>query len=203
MIINDFHGKHFFLSNFYESKFYYDGHEWKSVEHAFQAAKCVKKEDYIAILNAKTPGEAKRIGRTVQMVEDWDNIRCHVMHECLLMKFLGDDELMNKLLATGDAELIEGNTWHDNFWGSCHCNKCNDSGKNMLGNMLMEIRYNCRHGNYCWVAVDSFEDSTNHNDTILKVFKDRDTAMYFISSHKNQITPFEAGGYRIKPILFS
>jgi len=45
------------------------------------------------------------------------------------------------LLATLDAELIEGNAWHDNFWGDCFCEKCRDiEGLNVLGNILMRIR---------------------------------------------------------------
>ena len=37
--------------------------------------------------------------------------------------------------------LIEGNTWHDNYWGDCSCNRCKSkSGENMLGILLMELR---------------------------------------------------------------
>ena len=38
-------------------------------------------------------------------------------------------------------ELIEGNTWSDNFWGDCHCPKCRGiKGENNLGKLLMKIR---------------------------------------------------------------
>jgi hypothetical protein len=36
--------------------------------------------------------------------------------------------------------LIEGNWWHDNFYGSCTCNKCVNKGENNLGKILMKIR---------------------------------------------------------------
>ena len=50
-------------------------------------------------------------------------------------------ELREKLKATGDATLIEGNHWHDNRWGKCTCDKCqNKEGQNWLGKILMEIR---------------------------------------------------------------
>jgi predicted NAD-dependent protein-ADP-ribosyltransferase YbiA (DUF1768 family) len=50
------------------------------------------------------------------------------------------------LLATGDEELIEGNTWHDNTWGNCVCQKCQDiPGRNMLGMLLMELRTEIRY----------------------------------------------------------
>lgn len=39
------------------------------------------------------------------------------------------------LINTGDAELIEGNSWGDTFWG-----ECNGIGENNLGKILMKIR---------------------------------------------------------------
>ena len=49
-------------------------------------------------------------------------------------KFIGT-LLEPLLLATGDAELIEGNNWGDTYWG-----KCNGQGLNRLGILLMQIR---------------------------------------------------------------
>ena len=53
-------------------------------------------------------------------------------------------ELRNKLLATGDANLVEGNTWCDNYWGICTCSKCINNPvideKNKLGTILMKVR---------------------------------------------------------------
>ncbi len=46
-------------------------------------------------------------------------------------------ELAQKLINTGDAELIEKNYWHDYFWG-----ECNGKGENWLGKILMQIRKN-------------------------------------------------------------
>jgi hypothetical protein len=43
--------------------------------------------------------------------------------------------LKQLLLATGDKELIEGNTWGDTFWGVC-----NGIGQNHLGKILMAKR---------------------------------------------------------------
>ena len=50
------------------------------------------------------------------------------------------DPLRQMLLDTGDAILIEGNFWHDNFFGSCTCPKCGNKGQNNLGKLLMQIR---------------------------------------------------------------
>jgi predicted NAD-dependent protein-ADP-ribosyltransferase YbiA (DUF1768 family) len=61
------------------------------------------------------------------------------MYDILLCKFKG--ELKQKLVNTGEILLVEGNCWHDNFWGDCYCPKCfNRMGKNMLGRLLMKVR---------------------------------------------------------------
>jgi len=52
----------------------------------------------------------------------------------LTQKFF-DADLRAKLLATGNEELIEGNTWGDTFWGVC-----DGKGLNKLGQLLMVVR---------------------------------------------------------------
>ena len=61
------------------------------------------------------------------------------MLEALRTKF-SIKGLKEKLLATGDEELVEGNFWHDNFWGVCSCSKCGNKGQNKLGKLLMQVR---------------------------------------------------------------
>ena len=67
-MINNFHGDFFFLSNFFEHPFWYKGMQWQTVEHAFQAAKCLNQADFNKVFVAETPGEAKRIGRKVEVI---------------------------------------------------------------------------------------------------------------------------------------
>lgn len=50
-------------------------------------------------------------------------------------KFTQNPNFADKLLATGDAHLEEGNTWGDRIWGTV-----NGSGANRLGIILMQIR---------------------------------------------------------------
>lgn len=57
------------------------------------------------------------------------------MEEIVREKFTQNTELADKLLATGDAYLEEGNTWGDRIWGTV-----NGSGANRLGVILMQIR---------------------------------------------------------------
>ena len=144
-MIIEFEEKYAFLSNFYPSPFTHDGIEYPTVEHFFQAAKTLYIQERKAIAAAKTPGLAKRMGRSVQLRPDWEKVKAYYMELGLRLKFANKD-LAEKLLATGDEELIEGNWWHDNIWGSCMCDKCiNIPGRNMLGMLLMDLRKKMRY----------------------------------------------------------
>lgn len=57
------------------------------------------------------------------------------MLQVVRAKFTQNAELADKLLATGDAHLEEGNTWGDRVWGTV-----NGVGANQLGIILMKIR---------------------------------------------------------------
>lgn len=87
-----------------------------------------------------SPGEAKRFSKSIQLRPDWEKIKVEVMRELLKEKF-SQPLFKILLLSSGEEELIEGNWWHDQFWGSCECQKHSQiPGQNMLGNLLMEIR---------------------------------------------------------------
>lgn len=110
-----------------------------TVEHFFQAAKTKDRQQSLAILRASTAPEAKRLGRMVALRPDWESVKYAAMKEILRSKF-SDSELKVRLLATGDAELIEANHWHDTVWGVCTCGRHANTGENHLGRLLMEIR---------------------------------------------------------------
>ncbi|MHB2019734.1 MAG: NADAR family protein [Candidatus Xenobia bacterium] len=136
--IDRFDGPHAFLSNFYPSPVTWDGITFPTVEHAFQAAKCVEREDQLAIAAAATPGKAKKLGKKAWMRENWQDERLGVMEALLCQKF-DNEELAQRLLETGGADLVEGNTWGDRFWGVD-----GGEGKNHLGRLLMRIRTELR-----------------------------------------------------------
>lgn len=142
--INDFKGQHFFLSNFYVgSPFSYGTFQFQTGEHLFNALKTKDFNEAVYVVEASTPGEAKSRGRRVTLRENWDEtVRFEAMRTTVGAKFLGSPSLQTQLLVTGDALLVEGNTWHDNVWGDCLCNKgvCIDAGQNHLGKILMELR---------------------------------------------------------------
>jgi ribA/ribD-fused uncharacterized protein len=118
------------------------------VESAFQAWKIDTElpfTDRLALIeqirSASTPGAAKRLGRKVPLRADWMNVRHQVMRVLLREKF-SDLKRGSLLESTGNRLLVEGNNWHDQFWGDCTCGKpsCALPGENMLGKLLMHLR---------------------------------------------------------------
>jgi ribA/ribD-fused uncharacterized protein len=145
-IIDQFTDEYSFLSNFYPSVVKLDGATYPTVEHAYQAAKTYDTGAREAIRLCKTPSQAKRLGRAIPIMPDWENQRLGIMSMLLIDKF-SDPTLKQKLIDTGDNTLIEGNYWHDNYWGSCSCIRCPSRGNNNLGLLLMNMRDAARAGN--------------------------------------------------------
>lgn len=122
------------MSNFYPCAVAFEGKVYKSSEHAYMAAKTTDENIRAYIAAQPTPGTAKKVGRSIPLRENWDDIRIHYMRIILESKF-GDYELRERLDSTKGYELVEGNTWGDTFWGVC-----NGKGQNNLGKLLMQIR---------------------------------------------------------------
>ncbi len=139
--IHRFRGEHAFLSNFHPSPIPVGNFVAPTVEHAFQAMKTFSGEAVRWVLEAGTPVAAKRRGRKVPLRPDWLDVRVSVMEQALRRKFAPGSELAALLLATGDAELVEGNDWRDRFWGVCK-----GEGQNHLGRLLMKIRGELQQG---------------------------------------------------------
>ena len=128
---------HGYLSNFYPCTFDYFGVTWKSSEHAYQGMKAANESGRKWVSEAPNAGVAKKRGREVVIRKDWLEVRVPTMKEVVTAKFLQNPALLNKLLATENAYLVEYAPWGDTFWG---VNK-EYRGKNMLGKTLMEVRY--------------------------------------------------------------
>ena len=62
----------------------------------------------------------------------------------VLRKALCEPDFVDWLLENGETRIVEYNTWHDNVWGICTCERCERavvySPQNTLGEILMEIR---------------------------------------------------------------
>lgn len=110
--IDSFKGDFFFLSNFYERPVLYEGLVYQNTEAAFQAAKCESIHDRMQFCTLR-PSQAKQLGRRVHLRSDWEEVKDQIMRDILQCKFSQSPHLKKLLLETGDALLVEGNTWHD------------------------------------------------------------------------------------------
>ena len=135
-IIDRFQGEYEFLSNFYPAEVVYNNRSFRTVEHAYQAAKTLDAGSMFAIQVATYPGDAKRLGRMVPLRQDWESVKVGVM-ELLLERKFADPSLSEKLISTYPSQLVEGNTWGDEFWGVDVKTKL---GQNRLGRLLMILR---------------------------------------------------------------
>ena len=140
-VIDEFRGKYDFLSNFYIRPLEYKGLTYHTAEAAFQAQKCATDDEKVKYTLVANPVLVKQLGKKEPgFPANWNEICYDIMKDIIACKF-ADPELKKKLLATGNAELVEGNRWHDNRWGNCTCERCaNKEGLNWLGKILMEIR---------------------------------------------------------------
>ena len=143
-VIDVFRGDFAYLSNFSPHEFI-DEHDvdWRTNEHYFQAAKTFHPLWKMLIWDAPKPGIAKKLGADKDLLlrDDWDSVRIPVMERGIFYKFEQNPDIKKKLLSTKGFELVEGNKWHDNFWGDCTCKKClNIKGLNWLGQLLMMYR---------------------------------------------------------------
>lgn len=132
--ITSFKGEYEFLSNFYPVIIDFEGDLYGTLEHAFQAAKTTNPEERAKVRTAATPGKAKYAGKRVTLRPDWESVKLQIMEDLLRQKF-SIQPFKFQLLYTRDAELVEGNTWNDTFWGVCR-----GKGLNHLGKLLMKIR---------------------------------------------------------------
>ncbi|MEG4581057.1 NADAR family protein [Microcoleus sp. MON1_C5] len=131
------------FSNFSDHGFELDGEYWSTTEHYFQSQKFATTPHVKQIRLLKTPKEAAIMGRdrSRPLRKDWEEVKDDIMRKAVLRKFDTHPEIREILLATGDEEIVE-NSPSDYYWG---CGK-DGSGKNMLGQILMEVREILRKG---------------------------------------------------------
>jgi len=141
MKITQFRNGYRFLSNFEICKIHFHGYDFSSSEQLYQFFKTKDRDEKEIFSRLLTPADAKKYGNDIKLREDWEKIKDKIMFFVLILKFTQNPDLLYKLVNTGDCELVEGNYWHDNYWGDCECDKCKDiEGQNKLGKMLMRLR---------------------------------------------------------------
>lgn len=126
-------GKYAFLSNFYECPITCQGIAYRSSENLYQAAK-TKNLEMRKKMAERSPGQAKRLGRRIDIRPDWEEIKVDAMRWIVKRKFAEHPDLAAKLIGI-DGEIVEDNTWGDRFWG-----RVDGQGENWLGKILMEVR---------------------------------------------------------------
>jgi ribA/ribD-fused uncharacterized protein len=126
------------FSNFWPGPYVIEGKEWPTTEHYFAAMKTLDLEAQEKIRAAKTPGLAKKMGREVDLREDWDAIKFETMLTALRAKFGNYPELREKLVATGDLPIYEDSPY-DHVWGTGRRGAVGN-GQNLLGKALMIVR---------------------------------------------------------------
>ncbi|QDT91765.1 NADAR family protein [Gimesia algae] len=125
------------FSNFAPFPVRIDGKKWPTSEHYFHAQKFVGDEHLEAIRKAKSPMIAARMGRSRKrpLRKDWESVKVSIMRKAVLAKFSQHEDLCTMLISTGNAKIVE-HTSNDSYWGDGG----NGSGKNMLGQILMQVR---------------------------------------------------------------
>jgi ribA/ribD-fused uncharacterized protein len=125
------------FSNFSAHGFELDGLWWPTSEHYFQAQKFAGTPHVEEVRRAQSPKQAAMRGRSRArpLRADWEEMKDEVMRRGVLRKFETHADLYAVLLGTGDEEIVE-NAPGDYYWG---CG-ADGSGKNRLGQILMEVR---------------------------------------------------------------
>jgi ribA/ribD-fused uncharacterized protein len=139
MTTSSFRGEKWFLSNMYPCPVEIQGKVYKCAESAYQSAKLALDMPNRAYEQSKflwwDGFQAKKEVKQFPLRTDWHTAKVRVMLRVLRAKFGQNQELATLLLATGEEELVETNSWGDRFWGVCK-----GHGQNQLGKLLMQVR---------------------------------------------------------------
>lgn len=135
------------FSNLFRRPIVFEGREFPTAEHAYQAGKAKRENVQSWLLSAPTPSLVAMAAHGLyswEIVSDWSEIKFDRMRNVLRAKFSQHEDLRQLLLSTGEARLIEEGKVDspvNRLWG-----EINGKGKNMLGVFLMELRAEIRNG---------------------------------------------------------
>lgn len=119
----------------------FEGEIFDTSEHAYQAGKARKPEVKAWLMAAPSPALLAMAAHGLYVWDinsDWSKVKFDRMRRVLRAKFTQHEDLKAILLSTGTARLVESATVDNavnRLWG-----EVNGVGKNMLGEMLMELR---------------------------------------------------------------
>ena len=133
------------FSNLYRRPIVFEGVEYPTSEHAYQAGKARKDSVREWLMAAPTPSLLAMAAHGLyvwDVAPNWSKTKFDRMKQVLCAKFTQHEDLNELLLSTGDARLVEKATIDNavnRLWG-----EVNGVGKNMLGQLLMELREELR-----------------------------------------------------------
>ncbi len=129
------------FSNFSPHPVELKGRIWPTTEHYFQAQKFAGTVHEESVRQATSPMIAARMGRdrAKPLRADWEAVKDDIMREAVRAKFTQHADLRSLLLSTGDSPLVE-HTTKDSYWADGG----DGSGRNRLGEILMEVRAELR-----------------------------------------------------------
>tara|TARA_A100001391_G_scaffold188617_1_gene159326 strand:+ start:23200 stop:23688 length:489 start_codon:yes stop_codon:yes gene_type:complete len=133
------------FSNLYRRAIEFEGETFATSEHAYQAGKARKREVRDWVLSAPSPALVAMAAHGLyywDIAPGWSKTKFDRMRKVLRAKFTQHEDLKKLLLSTGDARLVESATVDNEvnrLWG-----EVNGTGRNMLGQLLMELRENLR-----------------------------------------------------------
>ncbi|KAF8504551.1 hypothetical protein F5888DRAFT_761929 [Russula emetica] len=144
----------FRFTNFSLHSIEYDEKIYATSEHLFQAFKFMTTDPALAEL-IRTQPSARSARREAgfhrhHQRSDWFDVNVEVMDVILHAKFTQHEDLREKLLETGNRELIEDSP-DDVFWGIGK----DGQGRNELGKALMRLRGRLRECARCSPRLQS------------------------------------------------
>lgn len=138
-VIKFFQPRHYYLDNFSQFQVNISGIPFPTSEQAYQFLKFIDTDPKIAekIKDCHSAHEAKAIAdENVDKVrKNWDQLKLSAMEAVLRAKAEQNPYILEQLLKTGDATLVE-NSPFDSFWGWGP----DKTGENHLGKLWMKIR---------------------------------------------------------------
>ncbi|MBZ9696482.1 MULTISPECIES: NADAR family protein [unclassified Mesorhizobium] len=129
------------FSNLFRREIEFEGERFATSEHAYQAGKARKPEVKAWLMAAPSPALLAMAAHGLyywDVSPGWSRTKFDRMRCVLQAKFTQHEDLRELLVSTGSARLIETATVDNEvnrLWG-----EVNGQGRNMLGELLMELR---------------------------------------------------------------
>lgn len=132
-----FEKEYYMLSNWSAHSIIIDGVEYKTVDHAYHAAKFDDPKIKLKISTANSPLMAKKVASDFSHLQKQltQEDRIKIVKRLNIIKVNQHKEVSDALIKSGHAEIIEDSPF-DDFWGI----GADGKGRNEMGKIWMEIR---------------------------------------------------------------